>query len=268
MLRTRIILVAVCAALVAVIFLLPKSVVENESNIGASDSVTSGANTPHVPMSKTHTDRVAELRRKWALEGRNEKSSIFADSLRGLYSQAGKFDSAAWFAENAATFLKSSDSYLKAGNSYYEAYTFAVDATKQQALAEKAREYLGKVVEENPGDLESKTRIAMTYVSSDSPMKGIRMLREVLETDPKNEFALFNMGMLSVQSGQYDRAIERLQELVAVNPGHIQGQLLLGVAYLNMGMKTEARAQFEKVKSLDKDPSVQATADSYLNELK
>lgn len=98
-------------------------------------------------------------------------------------------------------------------------------------------------------------------------MQGITMMREVLAEDPKNEFALFNMGMLSIQSGQYDRAIERFEELKAVNPNHVQGQLLLGVAYLNKGNKEKARQQFELVKKLDKDPAVQATADSYLKDL-
>jgi cytochrome c-type biogenesis protein CcmH/NrfG len=110
--------------------------------------------------------------------------------------------------------------------------------------------------------------MAMTYVSTSSPMQGIRMLREVLAEDPKNEQALFNMGMLSIQSGQYDRAIERLEQLIQVNPKHIQGQLLLGVAYVNKGDRSKARQQFEKVKKLDNDPSVQATADSYLKDLK
>jgi Flp pilus assembly protein TadD len=74
--------------------------------------------------------------------------------------------------------------------------------------------------------------------------------------------------MLSIQSGQYDKAIEWLQRLATVNAGHLQGQLLLGVAYMNSGDKTRAREQFEKVKKMDNDPSVQATADSYLQELK
>jgi Flp pilus assembly protein TadD len=76
------------------------------------------------------------------------------------------------------------------------------------------------------------------------------------------------MGMLSIQSMQYDRAIERLNDLIAVNPNHVQGQLLLGVAYMNAGNKEKAKAQFEKVKKLDNDPAVQSTADSYLQELK
>jgi tetratricopeptide (TPR) repeat protein len=272
MLKTRIILIAACTVIVLLIFLLPKSVVENESQASATgkinDSTSTTTATPHRPASENLTKAIAEQRRKWSQAGQTQKSSIFADSLRSLYYQAGKFDSAAWFAESSATFLKSSDSYLKAGNAYYEAYTYAVQPEKQKQLAEKTREYLGKVVEANPENLEAKTRIAMTYVGGESPMQGIRMLREVLEADPRNEFALFNMGMLSVQSGQHERAIERLTELVAINPKHIQGQLLLGVAYMNTGRKKEARKQFELVKSLDQDPSVQATADSYLNDLK
>ena len=273
MVKTRVIIVIVSAVVVWLIFLLPKSVVENDPNgpngsVAAGDSSSNNQVMPHQPASKSMAVDIAKLRQKWAQAAQTQKSSIFADSLRILYFQAGKFDSAAWFAESAATFLKSSDSYLKAGNAYYEAYSYAVQSEKQKQLAEKTREYLGKVVEEDPSNLEAKTRIAMTYVGGDSPMQGIRMLREVLEADPRNEFALFNMGMLSIQSGQYDRAIERLIELVAINPGHIQGQLLLGVAYMNKGMKKEAREQFERVKSLDSDPSVQATADSYLNDLK
>jgi outer membrane protein len=98
-------------------------------------------------------------------------------------------------------------------------------------------------------------------------MQGITMMREVLAEDPKNEFALYNMGMLSIQSGQYDRAVEHLEKLTSVNPNHTQGQLLLGVAYMNKGNKDKARQQFELVKKLDKDPAVQATADSYLKDL-
>jgi len=40
------------------------------------------------------------------------------------------------------------------------------------------------------------------------------------------------------------------------------------VAYMNKGNKDKARQQFENVKKLDKDPAVQATADSYLKDLK
>ena len=268
MLRNRIILVAVTAILIWLIFLLPKVVVENEGGALTAPADSTASVAAHGSVPETLSGQIAEMRRALAGNSQNEKSSIFADSLRSLYSQAGQFDSAAWFAEQAASQLKSADSYLKAGNSFYEAFTFAMEPEKQKAMAAKTREYLGKVLEANPKNLEAKTKVAMTYLSSESPMQGIMMLREVLAEDPKNEFALFNMGMLSIQSGQHDRAIERLTELVAINPRHTQGQLLLGVAYMNKGDKEKAKAQFEKVKQLDADPSVQATVDSYLKDLK
>ncbi|HWA35256.1 MAG TPA: tetratricopeptide repeat protein, partial [Cyclobacteriaceae bacterium] len=128
-------------------------------------------------------------------------------------------------------------------------------------------EVYGEILDKQPDNLEVKTKMAMTWLSS-APMKGVGMLREVLAKDPRNELALFNMGMLSIQSTQYSKAVEWLEKLVSVNDKHLQGNLLLGVAYLNTGDKAKARQQFDKVKKMDTDPSVQATVDSYLEELK
>lgn len=265
MLKTRIILVAVAALLVWLIFLLPKSVVENESQLKeAAEEATQG--TGHAAVPETLSATIKTVRAQFQSNSPNQKNAIFADSLRTLYTQAGQFDSAAWFAGQAATFFNTPESFLNAGNSYYEAYSFAMEPAKQEQLAEQTRTWLGKTIEADPKNLEAKTKIGMTYFTSNPP-QGVALLREVLAEDPKNEFALYNMGMLGIQSRQYDRAIERLEELKAVNPNHIQGALMLGIAYQNKGLKDKARQQFELVKKLDKDPAVQATADSYLKDL-
>lgn len=272
MLRTRIILIVICALVIWGLFLLPKSVVENssllESGASRDSAFTKIQANPHAAITNLAKARIKDLRTRYLSGSEKEKSAIFADSLADLYGQAGKFDSAAWFAEEASTIFNTKESFLKAGNSYYESFTFAVDAEKRKSWAAKTQFFFNKVLKTEPKNLEVKTKMAMTYVSSSSPMQGIKMLREVLAEDPKNEPALFNMGMLSIQSGQYDRAIERLEQLTEVNPNHLQGQLLLGLAYMNKGDKAKARLQFEKVKKMDKDPSVQATADSYLKDLK
>ncbi|MBN8576513.1 MAG: tetratricopeptide repeat protein [Cytophagales bacterium] len=264
MLKTRIILIAVAALFVWLIFLLPKSVVENESQLKEGVPETTTASHAGVPATLSAT--IKTVRAQFQSNSANQKNAIFADSLRTLYTQAGQFDSAAWFAGQAATFFNTTESFLKAGNSYYEAYTFAMEPAKQEQMATQTRTWLGKVIAVEPSNLEAKTKIAMTYFTSNPP-QGVSLLREVLAEDPKNEFALYNMGMLAIQSRQFDRAIERLEELRTVNPNHIQGALLLGIAYQNKGLKDKARQQFELVKKLDPDPAVQATADSYLKDL-
>lgn len=267
MLKKRIILVVISAVLIWLLFLLPKVVVNNEEGTLASDS-TSPSTTIHQEVPQSLQKQIGQLRASLSDDIEKEKSAIFADSLADLYAKAAKFDSAGWFSEEAASFFNTTESKIKAGDNYYQAFTFATDPTKQNQLAEKARGFYNTVLEENPRNLDVKTKLAMTHISSSNPMTGILMLREVLAADPKNELALYNLGILSIQSGQYDKAIERFKELIGVNPNHTQGQLFLGVAYMQTGDRDHAREQFEKVKKMDLDPAVQAAADSYLTDLK
>ena len=267
MLRNRIILIVIGIALIAVLYILPKVVVQSDEQRVSADSSASMVPDPHASPPVSVQQQIGRVREEFNRSSAGEKNAIFADSLAALYREAGKFDSATWFADKAASFFNTVESWTKAGEVYYQAYTFTMDQRSQNELAVKAREYFSKVLQKDPGNLNVKTMMAMTYMASSNPMQGIGLLREVLEEDPKNEAALFNLGMLSIQSGQYDRAIERLSELTAINPSHVQAQLLLGVAYMNKGNKVLAREQFEKVKQLDPDPAVHATADSYLKDL-
>ncbi len=267
MLKTRILLVAISGIIIWLLFLLPKVVVNNEDETLASDS-TSQATVVHEEVPEAVQKQIGQLRASLSEGIEKEKSAIFADSLADLYLKAGKFDSAGWFSEKAATFFNTTESKIKAGDNYYQAFTFATDPDKQNQLAEKARGFFNQVLKENPQNLDVKTKLAMTHISSSNPMTGILMLREVIATDPNNELALYNLGILSIQSGQYDKAIDRFKELIAVNPMHTQGQLFLGVAYMQTGDRDHAKEQFEKVKKMDSDPAVQAAADSYLTDLK
>lgn len=270
MVKTRLLLIGICAITIWLLFQLPKVVIENEGRLSGTsvrDSIVS--NLPdHIQTPVEVRNAIGALKKQFAEGVRNEKNAIFADSLASLYKAANQFDSAGWYAERASEFYNDAERWMKAADSYYQAYTLALTEDKQREYASKSQEYFGKVLNADPGNLEAKTKMAMTYLSSPNPMQGIVMLREVLEKDPNNELALFNMGMLSVQSGQYALAVERLEKLVEVNPTHIQGQMLLGLALMNSGERERAKAQFEKVKEMDKDPAVQATVDSYLKELK
>jgi outer membrane protein len=282
MLKTRLILIAACASTVWLIFLLPKSVVENEAELKSSKS--SGASSEvHTQVDKLLQTQINLLKAKLTnlsstKSGGKEASSlgnqavrnsaIFADSLASLYQKAARYDSAAWFAEQANVFFETTESRLKTGEAYYQAFSFAVDNTKRNELAAKTRVYFQQILDENPSNLDVKTKMALTFIGTSTPMQGITMLREVLVEDPKFKPALFNMGMLSVQSGQHAKAIEWLNKLLAVAPDDVQGRLLLGVAYTNNKEKEKAREQFEMAKKLDSDPAVQQQADAYLKDLK
>jgi tetratricopeptide (TPR) repeat protein len=270
MLKTRLLLIGICAIVIWLLFQLPKVVVENQTSAepASGDTISSHIES-HSQTPKDVSLRIRQLRSVFTPGGApNEKNAIFADSLAKLYRKASRFDSAAWFSEEAAKFFNNIEHKVRAGDDYYQAYTLALDQQKQKMFAVKSQALYGEVLKTEPNNLDVKTKLAMTYLGTSNPMQGITMLREVLQADPQNEPALFNLGMLSIQSGQNDKAVERLEKLIKINPAHIQGQLLLGIAKMNLGDKNGAKEQFEKVKQMDKDPAVQATVDSYLKDLK
>ncbi|MTI22131.1 tetratricopeptide repeat protein [Fulvivirga sp. RKSG066] len=275
MLRTRILLLVSALVLVVIIFNLPKVVVDNdpdkldkEGEVVENTQQSGPVEEGHTPeLTKNDQARANSLKENLRLAKNTEKSLIFADSLAELYLKSNKYDSAAKFIEIIAQENPTEENLLRAGNVYYEAYGFAMDQNKQARLGAKAREYFDKVLAKSPDNLDVKNKLAMTYLTTSNPMQGIMMLRQILEANPENENAIFNLGVLSMQSGQYEKAVERFSALVEINPGHTQGQFFLGVSYLETGQKEKAREQFKLVKTLDDDPAVQATADSYLEEI-
>ncbi|HEY0769640.1 MAG TPA: hypothetical protein VGD31_04845, partial [Sphingobacteriaceae bacterium] len=188
MIKTRIILLVASALLIWLIFQLPKAVVENEASMASESGTGTDTVASHIQSHSTAPEavqvRIKEFRAMIAGGTEKEKNAIFADSLATLYRKANRFDSAAWFAEEASKFFKTADSWTKAGDNYYQAYTLALDQTRQGLMATKAQEFYGKVLEAEPGNLEVKTKMAMTYLTSPNPMQGITMLREVLAKDP------------------------------------------------------------------------------------
>jgi tetratricopeptide (TPR) repeat protein len=276
MIKTRIILFISALLLVALLFTLPMVVVDNDqeavepasSQDSMSEAQREAIDAAHsVDVDDQTAERIALYRDSLRVTSNSEKSIIFADSLAKLYLAINKPDSSAMFIEEIANAEPVLENFVRAGDAYYEAYGFAADPGRRAELAAKARSYYQKVLEADPADLRVKNRVAMTWLASPTPMQGIMMLREIVQDDPSNEQALFNLGVLSMQSGQYDRAVERFEALTGIYPENIEAQFFLGVSYLETGKRNKARKQFELVMERGKDEETVAAAESYLESI-
>src|SRR6188508_2404963 len=105
MLRNRIILIVVSVLLIAGLFLLPKVVVENESQLMTSNPDSVAKSDPHDAAPEELLQEIRQLRKSYETSSENQKKAIFADSLASLYAKTSKFDSAGWYAEQAAKFF-------------------------------------------------------------------------------------------------------------------------------------------------------------------
>lgn len=269
--KTQIILLVVGILSVIGLYSLPRVVVDNDENgeVNFIDEANPGGqildHSSEIP--EEIQPKIDFWKEKLSNNSRSLDESIL-DSLMAVFQTINLYDSAAIYAEQFANKKQTIVLWQKAGDAYFGAFTFALDQSKISFLGSKAREMYDKVLQVEPDRLDVKNNIAMTYIATSNPMQGIMMLREILEIDAQNEQALLNMGRLSMQSNQYDRAIERFETLISYHPSNLDGNYLLAVCYFESGKVDKAKDQFKKVKSMDTDPMVQTAVDEYLNRIK
>jgi tetratricopeptide (TPR) repeat protein len=254
-------------ALVGTLFSLPKVVVNTKGkDVENERSQPAAASTEKAPETSTKHDGAALTpdqqktvdRLRSGFNQANAKDKISSGlQLSDEFAKLQKFDSAAFYAEKVAILAPTAENILRTGDRYYEAYGFAVDDQKAKNLGAKTREYYQKALDQNPGLLAAKANMAMTYVNTENPMQGILMLREVIDTDPTNELALFNLGILSMRSNQYSKAADRFRQILANNPANTKAKFYLGYTLVELGDKEQARKVLADVKKEEKDPDIQ-----------
>lgn len=128
----------------------------------------------------------------------------------------------------------------------------------------------GKVVAVKPMDpVKARTAEAVALVNGDDPMKGIMLLREILQEDPNNVDAHWQLGLFSVQSGQYDKALERFRKVIELDPDNFpDAWFYLGRTYATLDSNEQAVASLLKYKTLTQDTAILHGVDRFLLELK
>lgn len=242
--------------LVVVLFQLPRVVVEN-------DKIGMEGMEPHSFEIPADTRLIInDLRRNWEVEVDIQKKLNFADSLANLYLDYQVLDSAVWFVD----YLKSTGfegREFRIADLYYWAYQRSPDANQAKEFGAKAGAELRNLLLAHPENSSLKNRLAMTLVATENPMQGIMMLREILEENPGDPETLKNLGILSIQSGQFDKAEERFRELVALDSSDLENLFYLAMSLAEQG-KEEGNQLLKGLAENATNPAIQSLAIEYL----
>ncbi|TAE38920.1 MAG: hypothetical protein EAZ14_10825 [Runella slithyformis] len=276
--RTLLIIVVLAVASVGVLYSLPKIVVNTktgqlseskEASSSSSDTTSKVAPAAHsTALTQSQQNEVKRLMNIYQTASSQASKVKSATELSVWYAKEKRFDSAAKYAETVAVLDPTLPNIMAAGDRYYDAYGFATNEKQSNELGEKTRKWYQKALDKNPNLVSAKANLAMTYVSTPNPMQGIMLLREILEADPTNELALFNLGMLSMRSNQYQKAADRFAQILKVNPSNTKVRFYLGVSLAQLGKKKEALEALELVKKTEQDPTIQAAIKELEQELK
>ena len=159
------------------------------------------------------------------------------------------------------------DYWVKSGDAFRTGYTNQQDTALASALNKLAIESYQKAVDLDANSLAAKTGLGASLVTgSANPMAGIALLREVVQADPKNLDANKTLGLFSMQSGQFDRAIDRFKTVIEIK-ADAESYFYLATAYEKIGQKSEAIAAFNKSKELASDPTLSQYIDRQIEAL-
>ena len=113
----------------------------------------------------------------------------------------------------------------------------------------KALESLENAISLDPNEIDYQTNRAVLLTEQppkDNPMQRILILRELNKNFPKNVPVMNNLARFALQTNQLDKALERLNTALALDPTNKMTNCLLVQVYAQMGDK----ASEEKFKVL------------------
>jgi len=163
---------------------------------------------------------------------------------------------------------RSLNNWLAAGGKFMQAFDTTQDSVISPALLQKANTAYTNAVTLDSTNLEAKTGLGITIVNGmGAPMSGIAMLLDVVKKDPKNLKANMSLGTFAIKSGQFDKAIIRFNDIIAMRPSP-DAYFYLATAYENLGKNEEAVNAYLNSKKLAANPTLSAFIDKKVAELK
>ena len=268
-------IVGICAYLY---HLNPKGLVkpkETRTNAGVASDKPAAANVNVATVSATAKVAIGAPLSGKINDLENQLKAASGDKKLALQKQlATSWDDvnqpapAAFYYQAAAQAENKAQDWLDAGDRFNNAFKSSQDTSLQPVFISNAVEAFQNVLKLSPESLEGKTGLGVAYVNGGAmPMQGIALLLEVVKKDPKNLDANLNLGMFSMKSQQFAKAIDRFKTVIAVKPG-FEPYYYLAQSYTQIGKKTEAIAAYQKCKELMPDQVFGQRIDQYIKELK
>lgn len=166
--------------------------------------------------------------------------------LSGEWYQLGFQAIAGYYAQRVAELVNDDESWSIAGTTYLLCFQQSGDEKSKSFCLPKAVAAFENAISLAPDNVKHRVNLALCYVESppqDNPMKGILMLRDLNTRYPGNVAVINQLARLAIKTGQYDRAIERLEEALRLAPDDTNANCLMALALEESG-KAAAAAPF------------------------
>jgi tetratricopeptide (TPR) repeat protein len=232
----------------------------DQSKNSTAASVKGIGGLPPLNISSSESQIIDKLTQELAAAPNAQASAEILNRLVAALVGAGRPDYAAYYQEQ----LLGIDSSLAVRQKAAALLADAVEMPALQADSVLLKKITAKAIAayqdytaRAPSDTSAAVRLAVLYVRSGDPsivMNGIRQLRSIVEKQPLHFEANLQLGIFSITTRQFDKAVSRLEQALKVQPQHALTWFYLGQAKLGLEEKKAARTAFENARRYTQDP--------------
>ena len=172
-------------------------------------------------------------------------------NLSSAWFQKKYFGIAGHYAEEIAKIVDDELSWSIAGTTYAMGIRNGITDKEKDFCSLRSRQALEKAISINPENVNHKINLAVTFAEkpiADNPMKGVMMLLDLNRENPDNTSVLYQLARFGFQTGQYDKAIERLTKALDIEPENQRVICLISEVYNALGNIKMAEFYSQKCK--------------------
>lgn len=237
--------------------------VMEEVPIASSDSII---NAGKAALPEHAQQELAAIEGK---AGANTPQTIVYQDMAKLLLQHKQPTAAAYYFTEAAKLENSEKSLNFAARLNSDLLRSAESPSVRAWAAQQAIASYEQLLKLNPDNDTVKMALASCYIDGTSqPMQGIQLLLGITREEPDNIQANLMLGQLSIRSGQMDKAEERFEKVLTIEPENTEALYFLAEVYKSKGNKEKAIELLEECKRIVNNPQFSSEIDNYIKTFK
>ena len=191
------------------------------------------------------------------------------EEISKLWQEHKQFSMAGFMKARAAHLAHSEKKLNFAGQFFLDIMHQDGEPAVHMWEAQQAVSCFNEALEINPNNDTTKLALASGYIDGTGEvMKGVGILRGITAEHPDHIPANLMLGRMSIQSGQFDKAVTRFETVLKKEPANREALYFLAEAYKGKGDKQKEIALFEQCKKVVNNPAFSKDVDEYINTFK
>lgn len=223
---------------------------------------------------KQHTDKnildsITIIENKLSATTDNAQMVVALSELSGIWQRHKKGNIANYYKAKIAKLENSEKDLTFAGSLFMQLMENEGSPSVQMWEAGEAVDCFERALKIDSSNEDIKLKLATVYLDgTGQPMNGVRLLLGIVSEKPDDIAANLLLGKMSIKSGQYDKAMVRLQTVLKQEPENTEALYFMAQVYKEKGDKKKAIELFEQCKKLVNRPEFSREVDQYINSFK